>query len=179
MNVVTNIVITLTLAAIGLSGTAQARPQDDRDGMRRDNTRIEQRAERRASRERIGKREGRRFQKRDHVESDYAYDGYGRVDRRRDRQWSRLLQGRRSGELSRGEFRRLKKQQRRIGRMERRFSSDGYLSGRERYRLERAQSRASRHIARAKHNDIYKGYGRWYGHPYKRDRGYDNKLWDY
>ena len=104
-------------------------------------------------------------------------DRYGRVDRRQDRQWSRLTEGWRPGELTRGEFCRLKKQQRKIGRMADRFSSDGYLSDRERYRLEHAQDRASRHIARLKHNDTYRGPGRSYGHPYRRDRGHTNHLW--
>jgi len=155
MNTVRNIVVTMALAATALSGTAQARGNGDRDGMQRDNTRVEQRAERRASRDRAGN------------------DGYDRVDRRQDRQRARLIQGRRSGELTRGEFRRLEKQQKKIAHMERRFSWDGHLSGKERRRLERAQDRASRHIAHAKHNDVYRGSGRRYAHSYgSRHQGY-------
>ena len=152
MITVRNIVVTMTLAAIALSGAAQARGNGDRDGMQRDSTRVEQRAERRASGDR---------------------DGYDRVDGRQDRQRARLIQGRRSGELTRGEFRRLKKQQKKIGRMERRFSRDGYLSGKERRRLERVRDRASRHIAHAKHNDVYGDSGRRYAHSYvSRHQGY-------
>jgi len=153
MNTVRNIVVTMTLAAIALSGAAQARGNGDRDGMQRDSTRFEHRAERRASRDRAG------------------IDGYDRVDRRQDRQRARLIQGRRSGELTRGEFRRLKQQQKKIGRMERRFSWDGYLSGKERRRLQRAQDRASHRITRLKHNDIFKGHR--YAHSYgSRHQGY-------
>jgi hypothetical protein len=159
MNTVRNIVVSITLAAIAMSGAAQARGNGDRDGTRRDDTRVEQRAERRASRDRAG------------------IDGYDRVDRRQDRQRARLIQGRRSGELTRGEFRKLKKQQRKIGRMERRFSSDGFLSGKERRRLERAQDRASRRIARLKHNDIYRGSGNRYTHWNKDRRGAYKRRW--
>ena len=139
MNTVRNIVITLTLAAIGLSGAAQAREHGGRDRMHDDTGWAENAVD----------------------------DRYGRVDRRQDRQRARLIKGRHSGELSRGELHRLKKEQKKIGRMERRFYSDGYLSGKERRRLEHAQDRASRHIAYAKHNDVYKG-SRRHAHAYER-----------
>jgi hypothetical protein len=102
-------------------------------------------------------------------------DGYGkylpqhrfekRVDRRQDRQWDRIQNGIDSGELSRGEARRLMRGQRRIARMEDRFESDGYISPRERRKLERALNRNSKRITRAKHND-HQGYGYrrgWHG----------------
>jgi uncharacterized membrane protein len=155
MIILRNIVVTMTLAAIATSGAAQARGHGDRDGTRRHDTKIEQRAERRASR------------------GHFGIDGYDRVDRRQDRQRARLIQGRRSGELTRGELRRLIKQQKKIGRMKRRFSWDGHLSGKERRLLERAQDRASRHIAHAKHNHIYKGSGHRHAHSYRsRYQGY-------
>ena len=142
MKILRILVVTTILALTAVSGTAQARGNGDRDGMYRDSTRVERRA----------------------ASNCAGIDGYDRVDRRQERQRARLIQGRRSGELTRGEFRRLKKQQRRIERMERRFSSDGFLSGRERRRLERAQDRASRRIARLKHNDIYRGHRYAYSH---------------
>lgn len=163
MNTARKIIITFALAAIGLSGAAQARENGHGYAMHADSNRIEHHAERRASRDRFIDRAGHRYGKRDQAEPEFAA-GDGRVDRRQDRQWSRLFQGRHSGELNRGEFRSLKREQKKIGRMERRFSSDGYLSGRERYRLERAQDRASRHIARAKHNDTFRGSSRRHGH---------------
>ena len=81
-----------------------------------------------------------------------------RVDRRQARQWDRIQNGIDSGELSRGEARRLMRGQRRIERMENRFERDGYISPRERRKLERALNRNSKRIKRAKHND-HQGYG--------------------
>ena len=183
MHTARNILIILTLAAIGLSGTAQAAEKGKKNRMERN--RFEQsdrnlrRAERRAVDD-VAVRDGRRAERRaerraaerrEQRRHSINHDRYGRVDRRQDKQRTRIVQGRRSGELTRGEARRLKKQQRKINRMERRFSSDGYLSGRERYRLERAQDRASKRIARLKHNDVYRGSGHRYAYgrsSYKR-----------
>lgn len=167
MSTLRNIIVTTTLAAITMSGFAQARVVDGKGHYQCDTTRIERRAERRAARDLASDREALR----DNRRSDRG-DGYGRVDRRREKQRARIAQGRRSGELSRTELRRLKKQQKKIGRMERRFSSDGYLSGRERRRLERAQDRASRRIARLKHNDIYRSSGHRYAQVYGYRHGY-------
>ena len=172
MNSARNIIITLTLAAVGLSGAAQSAERGGKNGMRGDGVRVEQRAERRGNRDGATSRNARsEDRRRDHG------DSYSRVDRRQDKQRSRIAEGRRSGELSRGEFRRLKKQQRKIGRMERRFYSDGHLSGKERRRLERAQDRASRRIAHFKHNDTYRGSGHRYGRWYRGDRDYGSRHW--
>jgi hypothetical protein len=81
-----------------------------------------------------------------------AYPNTPRVDRREARQNVRIRQGVRSGELTRGETRRLVVGQRHVQRMERRAKSDGFVSGRERARLGHAQNRQSRHIWRFKHN---------------------------
>jgi len=196
MNTLKNMAVTMTLAAVALSGAALAREPGDRGERNRDRVeqsdidrearRAERRAERRASDDDIVVREGRRAnraerraerraterreQRRHRVDND-RYARYGRVDRRQDKQRARIVQGRHSGELTRGEAHRLKKQQKKINRMERRFSRDGYLSARERYRLERAQDRASRRIARLKHNDVYRGSGHRYAYgrsSYKR-----------
>lgn len=173
MNTVRNIVVTLTLATVGLSGVALAAEKGNRKGMRGEGVRVEQRTERRANRERVAVRENRRNHDRQAARSD----NYGRVDRRQDKQRARIKNGRRSGELNRGETRRLKKQQRKIGRMERRFSSDGHLSGKERRRLEHAQDRASKRIARMKHNDIYRGSGGRYANSYKSRRAAYGRYW--
>jgi hypothetical protein len=77
-------------------------------------------------------------------------------DQRFDRQHWRIKQGVKSGELTRKEARKLRKQQRRIDRLERRFSSDGYLDRRERRVLRKKQNRASERIYRYKHNDRYR-----------------------
>ena len=74
------------------------------------------------------------------------------VDWRERNQMKRIGKGIRSGEITRREGRHLMRQQVRTRRMERRFKSDGHLSGRERVRLHRRLNRNSRHIYRAKHN---------------------------
>jgi hypothetical protein len=72
-----------------------------------------------------------------------------RVDRREARQEARIHVGVRSGKVSLREARRLQAGQRRIRRMEAIAKSDGVVTPRERVRLERAQDRQSRRIARA------------------------------
>ena len=75
-----------------------------------------------------------------------------RIDRREARQGARIHQGVRSGELTRGEFRALRAGQLHIHRMERRAKADGFVSARERMRINRAQNRHNRLIWRLKHN---------------------------
>lgn len=75
-----------------------------------------------------------------------------RVDHRQERQDQRIDQGVTSGELTRPEAHRLRREQRHVARLERRSEADGTLSRREALRLEKAQDRSSRHIARAKHD---------------------------
>ncbi|MCB1876805.1 MAG: hypothetical protein KDH88_12600 [Chromatiales bacterium] len=76
-----------------------------------------------------------------------------RVDVRQERQWDRIEQGRESGELTRREFRRLKKEQRQIALLERTFLEDGRLSRLERRLLKAKQDEASKNIFRLKHNE--------------------------
>ncbi len=78
------------------------------------------------------------------------------------RQTRRIRQGIRSGEITRPEVRRLKKEQRRIDRAYRRASADGHLNRREGRRLNKMQDRASRHIYRAKHNHANRRLHRHY-----------------
>jgi hypothetical protein len=82
-----------------------------------------------------------------------AIAGTSRIDRREARQRERILDGRSSGRLARGERARLNAGQRHIYRMERRAGRDGEFTGRERMRIERAQDRQSRRIWRLEHND--------------------------
>jgi hypothetical protein len=77
----------------------------------------------------------------------------GRVGNRQFNQQKRIHQGIKSGELTRGEIRQLKKEQIRIQRHKHKAWSDGKLTPRERVMLKREQDRASRHIYRLKHND--------------------------
>ncbi|MGB1110669.1 MAG: hypothetical protein ACPG4N_09950 [Gammaproteobacteria bacterium] len=138
---------TLTIGILGAallsSSVAMAAPGDrgDRDGRdygRGDDRRGEM-SERRAERGRS--------------ERGRSGDYEDRVDRRQQVQRERIRDGLRDGDISRREFKELKKDQRKISRMERRFESDGHLSRHEKRKLERAQDRASRDIHRAKRDD--------------------------
>lgn len=75
-----------------------------------------------------------------------------RVDRREACQHMRIHQGVRSGQLTPREAARLRAGQMRVHHMERRAKADGFLTFRERARLERAQDRQNRRIFRLKHN---------------------------
>ena len=74
------------------------------------------------------------------------------VDRREARQAERIRDGVRSGELTRGETRRLVQGQRHVHRLERRAKADGCVTPQERRHLNRAQNHQSRQIHRFKHN---------------------------
>lgn len=67
-------------------------------------------------------------------------------------QQKRIKQGVRSGELTRGEVRRLEREQNQIRRMKVRARTDGEVTDRERARIMREQNQASRHIFRTKNN---------------------------
>ena len=100
------------------------------------------------------------------------------VDRRQARQWARITDGIDSGELSRGEARRLIRSQRRIAHMENRFERDGYISPREQRKLERALNRTSKRIKRAKHNDLpgyghHRGWRGWHHQHYAEPYAYE------
>ena len=81
-----------------------------------------------------------------------AYPDTPRVDRREARQGARIRQGVRSGRLTPGEAMRLRAGHRHIRRMECRAKSDGVVTPRERFRMQRAQDRQNRRIFRLKHN---------------------------
>ena len=83
---------------------------------------------------------------------------------REQRQTQRIRQGIRSGEITRPEVRILKKEQGRIDRAYHRASADGHLNQRERQRLDKLQNLASRHIYRAKHNPVRRGYAVMHNH---------------
>ncbi len=91
-----------------------------------------------------------------HRHRDSAHGG-GRfqryVDQRQDRQQYRIREGWRSGELTRKELNRLRKEQRRIANLERKFAADGDWSRRERRALRETLDDASARIHRKKHND--------------------------
>lgn len=67
-------------------------------------------------------------------------------------QRARIAHGQANGELTRGEARALKMEQRHIRRVKRRVKADGTVTGEERARINRKQNRANRHIRRQKHD---------------------------
>jgi hypothetical protein len=71
---------------------------------------------------------------------------------KRNKQANRISKGVRKGNITRKEYRRLNKEQRRIDGAYRRAVSDGHLSRYERQRLNKMWDRAGRNIYRARHN---------------------------
>ena len=82
-----------------------------------------------------------------------------RFNTRNNRQTRRIHQGIRSGKITRPEARYLKKEQRRIDRTYDRALTDGYLHRYERWRLNKIQDRASRHIRRHLRRHYYHNRG--------------------
>jgi opacity protein-like surface antigen len=74
------------------------------------------------------------------------------IDERQANQEQRIDQGVVSGQLNEREADRLNKQQEQVNKMENRAKSDGVMTKKERARIGAAQDRASRHIAREKHD---------------------------
>ncbi|HPF26752.1 MAG TPA: hypothetical protein P5528_09160 [Steroidobacteraceae bacterium] len=74
------------------------------------------------------------------------------LDQRQQNQRDRIVQGVRTGELTRTETRRLVAGQANLRRLEARAKSDGEVTARERVRLQREASQQSRRIARQKHD---------------------------
>jgi hypothetical protein len=81
----------------------------------------------------------------------------GRVGDRQHWQKNRIRQGVQSGELTRKEVRVLVKEQRRIQKFKSFARSDGRITPKERWKLERLQDQANHRIYRFKHNT----YDRW------------------
>lgn len=74
------------------------------------------------------------------------------IDQRQANQEQRIDKGIESGQLNEREANRLNKQHDHIDNMEERAKSDGVMTKKERARIGAAQDRASRHIAREKHD---------------------------
>ena len=75
-----------------------------------------------------------------------------RVDRRLDKQRARARAGWEKGDVTHRELKRIRKDQRKVARMDRRFGSDGRYTKRERRKLNNALDRASNRVYRAKNN---------------------------
>ncbi len=78
----------------------------------------------------------------------------GNYGKRHYNQQKRIHQGIRNGDLTRGEYGRLQRDQWRLRHAERSVRADGRVTWRERERLFRMRERASRHIYRARHNRV-------------------------
>ena len=74
------------------------------------------------------------------------------IDQRQANQEQRIDKGIESGQLNEREAARLNKQQDHIDNMENKAKADGVVTKKERARIGAAQNRASRHIAREKHD---------------------------
>ena len=109
----------------------------------------------------------------------YYFDDYhsSRFEQRIDRQHRRIEQGVRSGDLTRKEAKRLRKQLRHIVRLEHRYTRDGHLDRHERRKLQHKLNVASNRIYRLRHNDRYR---RYFKDRYDLDNhhyGYDESAW--
>lgn len=82
------------------------------------------------------------------------------VDRRQSMQEQRIQQARRSGELSRQEYRGLEAEQARIRDLERRAKADGRIDAREAAQIRSAQNEASRHIRAESTDNEKRGFWR-------------------
>jgi hypothetical protein len=76
------------------------------------------------------------------------------VDQREKNQQARIKEGVQTGEVTRGEARRLEAQQGKIKADEMVAKSDGKVTNAERRQLKREQNRASKNIYRKKHNGV-------------------------
>lgn len=84
----------------------------------------------------------------------FAQERTPKVNERQRTQQSRIQQGNQSSELTHRETSLLRKEQKHIRRSERRAKADGAVTVSERRRLDRKQDQASRHIHKAKNNEV-------------------------
>lgn len=75
-----------------------------------------------------------------------------RVDARQKAQKERIKEGMKSGELTKPEAQKIVRQQKAVQKMEEKAKSDGVVTPKERARLQKAQQRTSKEIARQKND---------------------------
>lgn len=96
------------------------------------------------------------FQHKQHNRRGHAYQQSQKfsqqVNARQTRQMDRIQAGKRSGSLTRYEFRELMQEHRQIRSMEQNFLADGIINPREFQRLDRALDQANRSIRSEKHD---------------------------
>lgn len=74
------------------------------------------------------------------------------VDKREANQKARIKEGVKSGEITKHEAKNLAKQQRHVKKAEAKAKADGEVTAAERAKLDRKQDRASKNIAKQKHD---------------------------
>lgn len=84
-----------------------------------------------------------------------AHGKEGGIYKRLERQHHRIENGIDSGELTRKEVKKLRRENRKIRKMTRRFREDGVLTKQERNKISNRLDRASDRIWAFKHNDWY------------------------
>jgi len=77
-----------------------------------------------------------------------------RITKRQINQQARIRQGVKSGELTKGETRKLEKEQAKIQHDQKEAKSDGKVTPQERRKITREQNKASRDIKRLKNNKL-------------------------
>ena len=82
----------------------------------------------------------------------FAQTSTPQIDKREQAQKERIRQGVRSGELTRKEARRLATGQAKIRAEEKRAKADGIVTPQERAKITRDQNKASKRIAKQKHD---------------------------
>lgn len=90
-----------------------------------------------------------------------AFNAEARRDQKREhKQQTRIKAGVKSKELTVGEAKRLRKGQKHIDRMQKKFKADdGVVDAKEKMRLENAQDKQSAKIYKLKHNEKERGDG--------------------
>jgi len=101
-----------------------------------------------------------------------------RFEHRADRQQARIEHGVRNGSLTRKEAKILRRDQRELARMERRFAKDGRLDKHERKVLKREYRDASQRIRHFKHDDDYR-HKHKYTYKHKDRYRVDDRYWDH
>jgi hypothetical protein len=86
---------------------------------------------------------------------------HDQIDRTQAYQVWEIEQARRSGQLTRREYRELQAEQARIAELERQAKSDGYLSRREYRQIRQAQRDAQNHIYTESHDRQVSLWRRW------------------
>lgn len=96
--------------------------------------------------------DGGRHERAYFAHNDRSHQHSQQINARQDRQMERIQAGKRSGKLTRMEFRELMHEQHNIRTMEHHFRADGVIDVREPQRLNRALDIAGRNIREERHD---------------------------